>query len=218
MGAKMGARSLTHLCSRRLYRRCQTSQELEAQGLFFFKYRVCRLLEQQKERKRKDVLGKGGARRLTIPTAIAAPTTSAAPTARLRDWAVPQLPAEARVSQPEAGAWEARKVGPSTQHQVKMWGRESWGREVVSWNLIQNSPVALAPDPELMLSEGRGPSLLMCCQTAPSSPFRCPRSGLRFLWGNLFLQPAKPQQCVKPFQVPVLRASPTTIYIIFICI
>ena len=54
MGAKMGARSLTHPCSRRLHRRCQTPQELEAQRLFLKKYRVCRLLEQQKERKKEE--------------------------------------------------------------------------------------------------------------------------------------------------------------------
>ena len=194
MGAKMGARSLTQPCSRRLHRRCQTSQELEAQRLFFKKYRVCRLLEQQKERKRKDLLGKGGARRLTTPTAIAAPTTSAAPSARLRDWAVPQLPAGSQ----SLATGSRSLAGPEAWTQVKMWGWESWGRELVSWNLIQNSPVALAPDPELMLSEGRGPSLLMCCQTAPSSPFRSPHSGLRFLWGSCSCSLRNPNSVLNP--------------------
>lgn len=57
---------------------------------------------------------------------------------------------------PEAAASWAESVDPAVKRcQAQLRPRETWGREVESWSLVQNGWPKLAPAPEPMLSGGK---------------------------------------------------------------
>lgn len=112
---------------------------------------------------------------------------------------------------PEAAASWAESVDPAGKRcQAQLRPRETWGREVESWSLVQNGWPKLAPAPEPVLSEGKGPSLPRACRRLLR--VHCRSSRLSFFGGNWLLQPPKCQRRAKPFRVPALGATPVFLY------